>query len=912
MMDGTGDGMQESHVVRFAAVFPRLVAGLTQTETERLLAAGRWEQFDAGRALTLQKHPGSDLYLLLSGTVDVVVQTGGRAQRRQTVGPGECVGAADVVDPGPSEATALTATPCGAIRLSHNMLKALTETDPPLAKALLDYLGTELRELKYQQIALFTGLSGTRPPTDSSDRREDGGLRKSVDGSPIGPADAERARSLLVGSDEFDPTLAPELAALIGAFQVQTVGGGRALADSDNHEAAAWLVLDGELVAMYREREVGRYLPGDWVVAANTDSGFAAELTVRALFPSTVARLGDSTRRSMRESSGALPIQLRRVLIRQLAREFRQVCSRVRGQLVGGERAVDARQGNAIEDVDVVVVGGGPIGLAYAIWLKRARPETRIVVIDRRLRPGYKVGESALSTTVRSLRSLGLSQTMLRRLFANKLGLAFWWVGPDQQKPSTHIDVIEIEETFQVERRVLETALLQCATRMGIDVRTGWRVDVTRSAIEVPRSTLVCRTADGDHTMTTSIVCDASGIASVIPRSLGQGRKPRDTIDANTYFGYFKRVSHPDLDHWDIAATRHLCFPEGWWWFITVCSWDTMPDDALNDMVGAMLDELPAEDGDSVPTRAEFAERFGGETEEIVSIGVVVRNDRDHSKHLNPQDRFDYWVNRYPGVDHVLRHYQRVENPYGKSRPFLSFQNMVHDLESAAGDGWLAIGDSAFFVNPLFSPGLNFGSGTAYMAVQATIRALDTDDAGQASFETYEHYRRTISTALFRENEMLYRSFRSARSFERALMLKFFFGITDILPRGDYSPSDPYVYNLLDPRFSRTVQQVVDIMRDGEERGEDPDVTGERVASVVDELVDSLRDLDVVRDAHIGRYFTHYTDDLHRVDNRDRGRGDFRTWRCTGCRSFVDEMFRFCLVCGAPGPVSTTTAMTQN
>lgn len=908
MMDS--NGIQESDVLRFAQMFPRLADGLTTTATKRILTIGVWEQFAAGSALTRQKQVGSDLYLLVDGTADVVVQTAGRTERRWTAGPGACIGSADLVDPGPSEATVIATSPCAILHLAHDQLAALTESDPPLAETLLDYLETELRELKLKQIDLFAGLAGMHPPADDLDRGAEGALSGSIDSDPIGLGEAERARSLLVESGEFGSTVGPDLETLIRALRIQTIGGGRTLVGSDSQAHAAWLVLDGELVAMYGGREVGRYLPGDWVAASvGTDS--ESGLTVRALFPSTVARLSGSARRSIEESSAALRARLRLALLRQLAREFRQVCSRVRGHLGGGHRGADS-SGNSTEHVDVVVVGGGPIGLAYAIWLKRARPETRIVVMDRRIRPGYKVGESALSTTVRSLRSLGLSQTMLRRLFANKLGLAFWWVGPDQPKPSTHIDVVEIEETFQVERRVLETALLQCATRMGIDVRAGCRVDVTRSTIETPRSTLVCRAADGEYTMTTSIVCDASGIASVIPRSLGKGRKPRDTIDANTYFGYFKRISHPDLDHWDIAATRHLCFPEGWWWFITVCSWDSMPDDALRDMVGAMLDELPIEDGDNVPTRAEFARRFGGETEEIVSIGVVVRNDRDDSKHLNTQDRFDYWVKRYPGVEAVLRHYQRVENPYGKNHPILSFQNMVHDLESAAGDGWLAIGDSAFFVNPLFSPGLNFGSGTAYMAVQATIRALDTADTSQASFETYENYRRTISTALFRENEMLYRSFRSARSFERVLMLKFFFGITDILPRGDYSPSDPYVYNLLDPHFSRTVQRVVDIMRDGEARGEHPDITAETVAAVIDELVDWLRDLDVVRDARIGRYFTHYTDDLHRVDNRDRGRGDFRTWRCAGCRSFVDEMFRFCLVCGAERPVSTTTALTQN
>jgi len=52
-------------------------------------------------------------------------------------------------------------------------------------------------------------------------------------------------------------------------------------------------------------------------------------------------------------------------------------------------------------EYDVAVVGGGPLGLAYATWLKQDRPETRIVVLEKRATPGFKIGESALVPTVK-------------------------------------------------------------------------------------------------------------------------------------------------------------------------------------------------------------------------------------------------------------------------------------------------------------------------------------------------------------------------------------------------------------------------------------------------------------------------------------------------------------------------------
>ena len=59
-------------------------------------------------------------------------------------------------------------------------------------------------------------------------------------------------------------------------------------------------------------------------------------------------------------------------------------------------KAIDAPQ----DHYDVAILGGGLAGLSLALQLKRQRPETRVLVTDKRTEPApdaaFKVGESSV------------------------------------------------------------------------------------------------------------------------------------------------------------------------------------------------------------------------------------------------------------------------------------------------------------------------------------------------------------------------------------------------------------------------------------------------------------------------------------------------------------------------------------
>ena len=591
-------------------------------------------------------------------------------------------------------------------------------------------------------------------------------------------------------------------------------------------------------------------------------------------------------------------VQAQLMSARQLARDYRAIAARIREQL--DDRL--AHEASTAESYDVVVIGAGPLGLAYSHFLLERRPGLRIAVVDRRDGPGYKVGESTLGGSVRGFKSMGLNNAALRRLFEGKFGLALWWTGPEGGL-GPHVDIGHFDETIQVERRVLETALAAAVARRGVDIRRGTRVLAARSTFGADGNELVCEGPDRQELrLRARVVCDASGPAAVIPRALGLHHKRIDTFQTNAYFGYFRKKSHPDLAYWDTPMTRHVMFPEGWVWFIDLVSWEATPDDRLEAVVELLLDQPDGPDA-SYPTRDQLIERFGCTIDHVTSIGIVPRDDLDDSKGAPVEERFWHWVERYPGLGWIMDHFEPVEGHYEGHRSFSAFQRMAHDSERVAGDGWVAIGDAAMFVNPLFSPGMTFGMATAFVAADDTVHALNRSDTRARSFARYEDYARDLFTQLLRENDLFYRGFAHPESFERTWMLKFAQSTTwERGPSDRYSAADLYLTNLLEPRYRDLVETVVALQREQEQAGVDPADTAQRVRELVDPYLDSIAARPGHREARFDRFFSRYDADFHEVGDKPDREVAYPTWRCPVDGNLIGDDARACFVCGEPRP----------
>lgn len=567
-------------------------------------------------------------------------------------------------------------------------------------------------------------------------------------------------------------------------------------------------------------------------------------------------------------------------------------------------RSIDIAPGaDSSNRYDAVVIGGGPHGMTYAHWLTEHRPGTTVAIVERNQRPGFKIGESTLSSATRSLVACGLSMPVLRRLFGNKSGVRFWWTGPDTDRLHRHLDVVDIEETFQVERRVLEIALQEkMRTRPGVTLMTGTKVDLKKSAIDGEMKSIACIDAEGTtFTLNAPMLCDASGPAALLAKHRNQLRRAPEenaTFTTNSYYAYFRQTDVPDVRFWDQPATRHICFPGGWTWFITLTSWEETPEENLREMIRFLLDHPEGPD-ESYPSREELCARFGCRTEQITSVGFVVREDRDDTVGMNAEKSFRHYVEKLPGLASVLAHYELIERPYERRPAYGAFHRLVQNAEQVAGDGWAIVGDAASFVNPIFSPGMNLGSGTCYLAARLSAECLDRGNLSRTAFSSYESYVDQIYNALINETDLYYRSFEHPDSFEWGLMLKLVFGAADVVVRdGVYSEADLYAHDLLNPEFRRVVDEARTVMRIGEESERPPGETAAEVRSIIVPSITSVLHRPDVRRLRIGSIFSQYDRHGNRVNKTRRRRKAFGVRRCRKCSLWSDRTLGRCPICG--------------
>jgi flavin reductase (DIM6/NTAB) family NADH-FMN oxidoreductase RutF len=121
---------------------PRVFSLLPRELLDPILALGDEREYADGEAVMRMGEPGSELLLVVEGTVRVE-----RPGRSLTLGPGELVGEIEVLDPGGGRIADIHAVgPVRCVAVSREALLSALEADPRAAIALIEVLAARFRE----------------------------------------------------------------------------------------------------------------------------------------------------------------------------------------------------------------------------------------------------------------------------------------------------------------------------------------------------------------------------------------------------------------------------------------------------------------------------------------------------------------------------------------------------------------------------------------------------------------------------------------------------------------------------------------------------------------------------------------------------------------------------------------------
>lgn len=127
-----------SHASRMSDVRGRVAKRARTVPTER-------EHFAPGATLVRQGEVGDRAWLVVAGTLQVVVKTGSAERQIGRIGPGGIVGEMSLVDDGTRTATVRAETPVVAVPIGRGTFERAFEQSPPLVRYLLETLIATLR-----------------------------------------------------------------------------------------------------------------------------------------------------------------------------------------------------------------------------------------------------------------------------------------------------------------------------------------------------------------------------------------------------------------------------------------------------------------------------------------------------------------------------------------------------------------------------------------------------------------------------------------------------------------------------------------------------------------------------------------------------------------------------------------------
>ena len=298
---------------------------------------------------------------------------------------------------------------------------------------------------------------------------------------------------------------------------------------------------------------------------------------------------------------------------------------------------------------DVVILGGGPAGLAAAISILQ-QIKLSVLVVESQSGEHERIGESCPPDTLFLLEKLGLSKKFQQDKHARCPGYASVWGRPDVGYNDFIVN--PLGSAWRLNRKKFDQMLVDAATNRGAEIAWSSRFfEAQKNGVENGFSLKLMNADDKSvHTVQAKFVIDATGSIARFAKSIGIEKEVEDQLFAMARF--------VKLIDGHISKQVQLEATESGWWYNTL-----LPDKRVVSMLVTEKENLPA-------LRDNNHQGFNTALLATDFIGGALSN-------LNLEDQqFHVWP---------------------------IYSGLLPDIE---GQDWMAIGDAACSYDPIVAQGI--------------------------------------------------------------------------------------------------------------------------------------------------------------------------------------------------------------
>ncbi len=335
----------------------------------------------------------------------------------------------------------------------------------------------------------------------------------------------------------------------------------------------------------------------------------------------------------------------------------------------------------------VIIIGGGPGGAATALYL--IQEGIKPIIIERQSFPRYHIGESLSGECGNAVRKLQLEPELGPQNFPVKHGVNVYnphgtsfWVEVKQRCPET--GSLIPNSTWSVVRSSFDKILFDTALERGAEHMRCEAVSVLRKGDRVVG--LQVRTENGAlENLYCDILVDCSGQGTFLANRGITGRKVRGTY--NNQIAVFSQVQDMILDNGEVASQKPgntlIFYKERHHW-----AW-------------------------SIPIAPN-----------LVSVGVVAPAPYFKAQGL---DQTEYLRRELKTLNPELA--RRITNT-SFAEEVRTISSYSYSTTDYAGKGFICVGDSHEFTDPIFSFGVFLAMREGEFAADAIVRYLGDETAG--------------------------------------------------------------------------------------------------------------------------------------------------------------------------------------